>query len=156
MAKPKSRVMKTFANASFFRAFDLLLGTSNPLMKQARWSHDGVEFEVDRHSYSGPRHGLTIEIYTLTRAGRRGWSFMVTKEYWWAGPDRKALKNLHWARPLSGARVDMLNWMRAQEKAFERALPRLGSNDRSSNEPEVAADDFEDVAAVDDDEAGAL
>jgi hypothetical protein len=129
--------MKTFANASFFRAFDLLLSTSNPLMKQARWLHDGVEFEADRHSFSGPRHGLTIEIYTLTRAGRRAWSFMVTKEYWWAGPDRKALKNLHWARPLSGARI-----------------PRLGSNDRGTNGPEVAADDFEDIVTIEGDKGG--
>ena len=142
--------MKTFANASFFRAFDLLLSTSNPLMKQARWLHDGVEFEIDRHSYSGPRHGLTIEIYTLTRTGRRGWSFMVTKEYWWAGPDRKALKNLHWARPLSGARIDMLNWMRGQEKAFERALPPLSSTPRA----EIALGDCEDDLTVENDEAG--
>jgi len=114
--------MKTLAQPSFFRAFDLLLSTSNPGLKQARWSHDGVEFERERHSFSGPKHGLTVEIVTLTRAGRRGWSLMVTKEYWWAGPDNKAFKNLRWARPVSGRRNDMLDWMRAQEAALERTL----------------------------------
>jgi hypothetical protein len=117
--------MKTLAQPSFFRAFDLLLSMTNPGLKQARWIHDGVEFERERHSFSGAKHGLTIEIVTLTRAGRpgrRGWSLMVTKEYWWAGPDNKAFKNLRWARPVSGQRNDMLNWMRVQDAALERAL----------------------------------
>jgi len=114
--------MKTLAQPSFFRAFDLLLSTTNRGLRQARWSHDGVEFERERHSFSGFRYGLTIEIVTLTRAGRRGWSLVVTKEYWWAGPDSKALKNLRWARPVSGRRNDILDWMRAQDAALDRAL----------------------------------
>jgi hypothetical protein len=125
VASTGGRVMKTLAHPSFFRAFDLLLSTTNPGLKQAHWVHDGVELERERHSFSGPKHGLTIEIVTLTRAGRpgrRGWSLMVTKEYWWAGPDNKAFKNLRWARPVSGQRNDMLNWMRLQEAAMDRAL----------------------------------
>ena len=46
---------------------------------------------------------------------------MVTKEYWWAGEDSKALKNLRWAKPLSGQRSDLLAWLRAQEAALERS-----------------------------------
>ena len=49
------------------------------------------------------------------RRGRRGWSLMVIKEYWWAGEESKALKNLRWARPTSGQRGDILSWLRAQE-----------------------------------------
>lgn len=107
---------------SFFRVFDLLLSATNPGWKRTRWSHDGVDFEYERHSFTGSKHGLTIEIFTLTRPGRRGWSFMVTKEYWWAGPESKALKTLRWARALSGQRADLLNWMRAQEAAFARSF----------------------------------
>ena len=114
--------MKSFARPSFFRLFDLLLSTSNPGLTLTRWTYDGVEFERERHSFSGPKHGLTIEIITLTRTGRRGWSLMVTKEYWWAGAESKAFKNLRWARPLSGQRADMLAWLRAQEAALDRAL----------------------------------
>jgi hypothetical protein len=144
--------MKSLTRPSFFRVFDLLLSTTNPRMKQARWTHDGVEFEQDRHSFSGPKHGLTIEIYTLTRSGRRGWSFMVTKEYWWAGPDNKALKNLRWARPTSGARLDILNWMRAQESALDRALPRMGSAYRENEKTEPAIDDAAEILTFEDDE----
>ena len=113
--------MKSLQRPSFFRMFDLLLGTTNPGFKLSRWTHDGVEFERERHSFSSPRHGLTIEIITLTRNGRRGWSLMVTKEYWWVGADSKPFKNLRWARPLGGLRSDLFAWLRAQEAALERA-----------------------------------
>lgn len=115
--------MKSFARPSFFRVFDLLVGTTNPGSRLTRWTHDGVEFERERHSFAGPKHGLTIEIVTLTRGGRRGWTLMVTKEYWWAGAESKAFKNLRWARPLSGQRSDLLAWLRAQEAALERLSP---------------------------------
>ena len=113
--------MKSLQRPSFFRMFDLLLSTTNPGFKLTRWTHDGVEFERERHSFTSPRHGLTIEIFTLTRSGRRGWSLMVTKEYWWAGVESKAFKNLRWARPLGGLRSDLFAWLRAQEAALERA-----------------------------------
>jgi hypothetical protein len=144
--------MKSFVSPSFFRVFDLLLSTTNPGMKRARWTHDGIEFEQDRHSFSGPKHGLTIEIYTLTRSGRRGWSFMVTKEYWWTGPDKKALKNLRWARPIGGARIDILTWMRTQESLLNRALPRMGSAYRDNEKTESTIDDAKETLTFDDDE----
>jgi hypothetical protein len=68
----------------------------------------------------GPKHGLAIEIFTLARPGRRAWSLMVIKEYWWAGEESKALKNLRWARPTSGQRGDILSWLRAQEAKIGR------------------------------------
>ncbi|MGA7486920.1 MAG: hypothetical protein WBW74_08285 [Xanthobacteraceae bacterium] len=109
--------------------FDLLLSTTNPGSKLTRWTHDGVEFERERHSFTGPKHGLTIEIITLTRSGRRGWSLMVTKEYWWAGAESKAFKNLRWARALGGQRSDLFAWLRAQEAALERSstFPRASA-----------------------------
>jgi hypothetical protein len=102
--------------------FDLLISSSNPGMKRTRWTHAGVEFERERHSFTSPRHGLVIEIFTLIRPGRRGWSLMVTKEYWWAGPEAKPFKNLRWARPLGGERKDLFDWLRAQEAELDRAL----------------------------------
>ncbi len=86
--------MKSLQRPSFFRMFDLLLGTTNPGFKLTRWTHDGVEFERERHSFSSPRHGLTIEI---------------------------VIKNLRWARPLGGQRGDLFAWLRVQEAALERA-----------------------------------
>jgi len=107
--------MKSLARPSFFRLFDLLVSITNPGLKRPHWTHDGVDFERERHSTMGPRHGFVIEITTLTRQGRRGWSLMVIKEYWWVGEESKALKNLRWARPISGQRGDILSWFRTQE-----------------------------------------
>jgi hypothetical protein len=111
--------MKSLARPSFFRMFDLLVTTRNPGLKLARWTHDGVDFERERHSFTGPQHGLTIDIFTLTRGGRRGWSLMVTKEYWWTGAEGKPFKNSRWARPLGGQRADLFAWLRKQEAALD-------------------------------------
>jgi len=121
--------------------FDLLVASSNPGVKRTRWTHDGVEFERERHSFSSSRHGIVIEVFTLTRPGRRGWSLMVTKEYWWAGPDAKPLKNLRWARPLSGERGDLFTWLRAQEAALERSLSLDLDRDKASAQAIHADDD---------------
>jgi hypothetical protein len=64
--------VKNFAQPSFFRVFDLLVSLTNRGLKRSHWTHDGVEFERERHTAMGPRHGLTIEIFTLRRASRRG------------------------------------------------------------------------------------
>ena len=118
--RAEERVMKNLARPSFFRLFDLLVSTTNPGLKRPHWTHDGVDFERERHSVMGPRHGFVVEITTLTSRGRRGWSLMIIKEYWWAGEESKALKNLRWARPTSGQRGDILSWLRAQETKLGR------------------------------------
>jgi hypothetical protein len=116
----EASVMKSLASPSFFRLFDLLVSHANPGLKSPRWTFDGVEFEREPHSFMGPKHGVAIEIFTLTRGGRRGWTLMVTKEYWWAGEENKALKNLRWARATSGQRSEIMAWLRAQAAALDR------------------------------------
>jgi hypothetical protein len=116
--------VKGFANASFFRLFDLMLSTTNPGSRRSRWTVDGVDLEHERHSFTGQAHGFAIEIVTLTRAGRRGWTLMVIKEYWWAGEANKALKSLRWGRPTNGRRSDIIAWLRAQESPLERSSLR--------------------------------
>ncbi len=110
--------MKNLAHPSFFRAFDLLLSTTNPALKLSSWSHEGVSWERERHSFTGPRHGLTIEIITLMRPGKHGWSLMIVKEYWWVGKESKAIKALRWAKPIYGQRGDIMQWFRLQESSL--------------------------------------
>jgi hypothetical protein len=130
--------VKNFAQPSFFRLFDLLVGLTNRGLKRSHWTHEGVEFERERHSATGPRHGLTIEIFTLRRAGRHGWSLMVVKEYWWAGEESKALKNLRWARPTSGQRADILAWLRAQDAKIGRRSPVEENNASTIDDDDLA------------------
>jgi hypothetical protein len=118
--------MKSLGSPSFFRAFDLLLSASNPGLKRSRWTCEGVEFERERHSFAGADHGFAVDIVTLQQAGRRGWSLMVIKEYWWAGAENKSLKSLRWARPVRGHGRDILAWMKTQEAALERASAKPG------------------------------
>jgi hypothetical protein len=114
--------MKNLASPSFFRVFDMLLSAANPGLKQARWNIDGVECEHERHSFNGPRYGFAIEIVTLTRPGKRGWSLVVVKEFWYFGKDHDTGRMPHWAKLTSGERTDVLAWFRAQELALEQRL----------------------------------
>jgi hypothetical protein len=129
--------MKSFGDPSFFRLFDLLISVTNPGLKRSHWTHDGVQFERERHSVTGPKHGLAIEIFTLTHSGRRSWSLMVIKEYWWAGEESRALKNLRWARPISGQRTDILSWLRAQEAGIDRKMSRPGGERDGNGDGEL-------------------
>lgn len=140
--------MKSFARPSFFRLFDLMVSTTNPGLRRSRWTFDGVEFEREKHTFMGPRHGVAIEIFTLTRRGRRGWTLMVTKEYWWVGEESRALKNLRWARPTSGQRSDVMAWLRAQEAALERSLSVADPSDRSTVQMAATAAEDDDSMVV--------
>jgi hypothetical protein len=112
--------MKNLSGPSFYRLFDLLVSMTNPGLKLARWEVDGVDWERQRHSFTGPSHGFGVEIFTLTRSGTHGWVLMVIKEYWWTGEENRALKSLHWSRPLRGRRGDVITWFRMQEAGLER------------------------------------
>jgi hypothetical protein len=130
--------VKSFAQPSFYLLFDTLVGVTNPGLKRSDWKRDGVDFRRERHSFTGPRHGLAVEIFTLTRRGGRGWSLMVFKEYRWAGEENKALKNLRWARPTAGKRQDILAWLRAQDAKIGRPPP-VGQKNTGANDDDVLA-----------------
>jgi hypothetical protein len=116
--------MKSLGQPSFFRVVDLLLGKANPRLALASWGRDGIIWERERHSFSGAKHGMGIEIVTVTRDGRRGWRVMIVKEYWWAGAENKPIKSARWAKVVAGQRNDVLNWFRAQEASLDSELVR--------------------------------
>jgi hypothetical protein len=132
--------MKNLAQPSFFRVFDLLLSATNPGLKLSSWTRDGVDWERERHSFMGPKHGLTIEIVTLTKPGKRGWSVMIVKEYWWVGKESKAVKSVRWAKPIDGQRTDIMDWFRAQEAKLDY---RIGVGDEPSNSHDKDANEIE-------------
>jgi hypothetical protein len=140
----KESTMKSMARPSFFRVYDLLLGTTNPGLKLSTWMNDGVTWERERHSFTGPKHGQTIEIVTITRPGKRGWSVMIVKEYWWVGKENTALKAARWAKPIGGQRSDIMAWFSGREAALDKQVPaRLIS-------PEVRSKGVDDVELLDD------
>jgi hypothetical protein len=133
--------VKNFAQPSFFRLLDLLVSMRNPGLKRPQWTHDGVEFQRERHSFTGPKHGMAIEIFNLTHSGRRGWSLMVIKEYWWRGEESKALKNLRWARPTGGQRRDILAWLKAQDAKISHMAPVERRNANAKHNEKLATID---------------
>jgi hypothetical protein len=113
---------ENLSSASFFQVFDLLVGNGNPGLKLDRWTIDDVYFERERHSFSGRTHCFVIELFVLSRAGRRGWKLIVAKEHWWDGDYKPVIKELRWSRPAEGSRRDIMAWLRAQEIDLQRRL----------------------------------
>ena len=115
--------MKNFTSPSFFRLFDLLMSTHNPGFKRSKWTLDGVDCGRERHSFTGQQYGFSVEIFTFSRVGKRGWTLMIVKEHWWIGEDGKDTKALRWARPTRGRRNDIIAWFREREAILERSSP---------------------------------
>jgi hypothetical protein len=112
--------MKTLSGSSFFRVFDLLIGETNPGQKMDGWKAGDVHFERERHNFSGHTHCFAIDVFTVSQPGRRHWTLMVVKEYWWDGGHKRSIKTLNWSRPIEGSHRDIMAWFRAQEGAYRR------------------------------------
>jgi len=112
--------MKTLSSRSFFRTFDLLIGTSNPGLKLDAWEVAGVQFERGRHSYGSPSYSFAVDIFVMTRLGRRGWGLLVAKEYWWEGGHKRAIKTQQWSQVIAGSRRDIMTWLHEREQILER------------------------------------
>ena len=76
---------------------------------------DGVEWDRERHSYSGATHGFTIEVTTGVHAG---WTLRVVKEYW-RDSRGESTRDLQWAHVEAGGRAEIVAWLKRQERAFE-------------------------------------
>ena len=107
--------MRTFADTSFFRLFDGLLGEARPDLRSTAWSHRGVDWIRERHTFNGRGAGFAIDQHVITRSGRDGWSLLIVRESWWDGHD-KPLRSTQWAKPLSGSRASLLRWLREEER----------------------------------------
>jgi len=115
--------MKTLSGSSFFRTFDLLIGTSNPGLKLDAWEVAGVQFERGRHSYGSHSYSFAVDVFVLTRPGKRGWQLLVAKQYWWDGGRKRAIKTQAWSQPLVGSQREIMAWFREREQMLERRAP---------------------------------
>ena len=111
--------MKTLSSSAFFRTFDLLVGISNPGLKLDAWEIAGVQVERGRHSYGSQTYSFAVDVFVLTRAGKRGWQLLVTKQYWWDGGRKRAIKAQAWSQVLAGSRREIMAWLREREQMLE-------------------------------------
>jgi hypothetical protein len=107
--------MKRIGDASFFRIVDRLFGAGAPRGQTARWSLDGVEWQRERHSFSGISHGFIVEVTTgISR--RPAWTLIIVKEYWQKGEAGEGFKSQQWAHLVAGRRADAVAWLKRQER----------------------------------------
>lgn len=107
--------VRTFADPSFFRLIHTLLGEAQSNLRRTKWTHRGVAWIKQRHTYTGNNSSFVIEQYLITKPDPNGWTLLVVKEMWWDGDD-KPIRSTQWAKPLSGKRAKTLEWLKAEER----------------------------------------
>jgi hypothetical protein len=114
--------MKSFADPAFFRVFDMIVAASggSPGSFKTHWKEGGVNFDRAKHSSAAGGSGFIIEICTLTHPTPRPWRLIAVKEYWHLENSTKLLRQVRWAKLLSGTRTDALGWFKQRETEFER------------------------------------
>jgi hypothetical protein len=111
--------MRGLNSASFQRNWNSIYDGSNPGHKTDRWRVDGVEWIKERHYYWGERYSFQVETHRLTHddSAKPGWTLLVVIERWW-GPDKnRDLRQVQWAKILSGSSDKVLAWVRRQNVA---------------------------------------
>jgi hypothetical protein len=112
--------MKTLAGHALFRLFDRVIRPANYLDGAPTWSKDGVDWSHVRHSFRGVNYGFSVDVFTGTRPGKKGWTVMLVREGWWTGPRPDPIRTPQWANLIAGNRADALAWFQSQEIPMTR------------------------------------
>lgn len=107
--------MRTFADPSFFRLIHTLIGEANSDLRFKTFAHRGVHWNRERHSFNGVVYGFAVDRYLISTPNPNGWSLLFVKEIWWDEND-KTIRSTEWAKPLSGDRSKILEWLRLEER----------------------------------------
>jgi hypothetical protein len=117
--------MRTFSDPSLFRLIHALMDEARADHASA-WTHRGVAWTRERHSFSGAAPAFAIQQVVLTRPGATGWTLLVVREHWWSPATDKALRSAEWAKPLAGGRAAIWEWLRLEERRIDRMGPAPG------------------------------
>ncbi|RIA46680.1 hypothetical protein DFR49_1228 [Hephaestia caeni] len=110
--------MRSLGDPAFFRLFDALVVEANPQagLKKPRWSIADTDWQWERHTFGGATHSFTMETCTVVRRPPKSWTLLVVKEFWWTADQRKPLRDLRWAKLVSGSRADTMRWLQARDR----------------------------------------
>ena len=102
-------------DSRFFNLFSLIASTSNADRDRDAWRAGDVAWTRERTSFKGPQYALQMEVHTLDRVDKRGWTLIVARETWWASDGRKAFRDGQWVHLCRSARRDVEKWFSEQE-----------------------------------------
>jgi hypothetical protein len=102
-------------DAAFFRALDSLMPLSAAKAAGGRWRQGGVAWHRERHGYTGPEYGFSVEVTTGEKPDAPAWTLVLVKEYWWNVATGAAIKTTQWAHVRKGRRADVIAWLRREQ-----------------------------------------
>jgi hypothetical protein len=118
--------VRTFADPSLSRLIHTLLGEANSDLRRKTFAHRGANWTRERHSFNGAVCGFAVDRYLITKPNPNGWSLLFVKEIWWDEND-KTIRSTEWAKPLSGDRSKILEWLRSEERRILARSAALGA-----------------------------
>ena len=93
----------------------MLVGEANKDLRLKTFAHRGVDWNRERHSFSGVVYGFAVDRYLISKPNPNGWSLLFVKEIWWDEND-KTIRSTEWAKQLSGDRSKIFEWLRSEER----------------------------------------
>jgi hypothetical protein len=118
--------MKAFGDASFFRLFNSLVAEAGTGMGVFAWTHCGIQWVRNRHTFGHQLYSFGTDTFLLTRPGARSWSLLVVKEFW-QDTSGTSLRSGQWAKPLLGRKTDIRHWIQQEEKRLRDATSKLST-----------------------------
>lgn len=112
--------MKSFTDTRFANALARLLTAGNRDPQVDRWTIDETTWRRERHGFCGQAASFQLETLTIEHSQKPTWRIMVVREYWWHGPERKAMRSGQWLKPINGERKAALTWFERQEVIMDK------------------------------------
>ncbi|HUK09006.1 MAG TPA: hypothetical protein VLX09_14120 [Stellaceae bacterium] len=108
--------MRNLNSRSFVWAWQALYGASNPNHLKDHWRVDGVEWRKERHAYWGVDYSVQHEVHRLEyrHGNKQDWELLVVVERWWGADRDKSIRDICWARAITGRPDRILAWLRKQ------------------------------------------
>jgi len=93
---------------------EFIINNPGPALGQRKWTSNGAECSVDRHSFSGEVYRFHVDILhvRLPATGPPKWKLLIVGEFWQAG-DGESIHSTKWLKLLHGKPGDVLKWISA-------------------------------------------
>lgn len=108
---------------------EFIINRHNPVMGGRKWTADGVDCVLDRHSYLGGPYSFHVDVLRLETASaiRPKWKLMIVSEFW-EGPSAETIRSTKWLKLTQGKQNDVTAWIsRNREVELSQALGNAGT-----------------------------
>lgn len=116
--------MLRLSRARVIEDIEFIINRHNPVMGGRKWTADGVDCVLERHSYLGGPYSFHMDVLHLETAAatRPKWKLMIVSEYW-EGAVADTIRATKWLKLIGGKQNDVTAWIsRNREVELSEAM----------------------------------